>query len=388
MLRVVVIIAQKLLPPTRISDFQEKVSAVFISACKKKQEELSPPQLQLLVKDMRSKLTTFECIFSESDANDIFRALDSDGDGTITSLEWTAWILRGAALSFQERTKFSGKSELHRRLCNFLEASCVLGGGSDLLHGLTMNSVKRSPKQLTPEQLDTGLKLLFEQFDTDKSGTIDKNELSALMIDLPKRFYVNPDIIPTSDDVDTVMIALDADASGEIDFSEWKEWILGNRGMNEKEKATFCSQSNSHFRLNGFVDSICKIISEMTSALGDEEELRPGLVEIFNSSSNSDDVIGDDEIFKMISILTAKHPEIKWFDCDMKMAQTINEALDADGNGSVEVEEWVQWILRGASRPAIDRAKFAAHSKTFMLLTKFLEAIAAVARKLTLLSKH
>ena len=68
------------------------------------------------------------------------------------------------------------------------------------------------------------------------------------------------------------------------------------------------------------------------------------------------------------------------------MARSITESLDADGNGTVELEEWVTWIIRGAQRPALDRAKFAAHSETFMLLTKFLEAISFVAKKLTLIS--
>ena len=383
LLRVVVIIAQKLLPPTRIGDFQRSVNEIFTTACDKN-DALDPPQLQKLVGSIQTRLKEFLCIFTEKDANEIHRALDSDGDGVITGIEWTSWILRGAALSYQERNKFSSKSELHTRMCNFLEAVCILGGGSDLLHGLTLGMKKADAKKMSKEQLTRGLRMLFEQFDTDKSGNIDQNELKAMMIDLPLRFYVDPDKIPTPEDVQVVMDALDADDSGEIDFDEWKEWILGNRSMSEQARAKFAAQSNAHFRLNGFVETICQITAEMTAALGDDSELRLGLIQIFNETSSSEDSVGANEIFKMVAALSSQHPEITWFDCDMTMAKTISEALDADGNGTVEVDEWVAWMLRGASRPALERARFAAHSVTFMLLTKFLEAVSTVAKKLTL----
>ena len=126
---------------------------------------------------------------------------------------------------------------------------------------------------------------------------------------------------------------------------------------------------------------------EMPTSLGEDNQLRPGLIQIFNESSNAEGTVGADEIFKMVAALSSKHPEVTWFDCDVKMAKTISEALDADGNGTVEVDEWVAWMLRGASRPALERAKFAAHSTTFMLLTKFLEAVSIVSKKLTLTSK-
>ena len=376
-----------MLPPTRVGDFQKAVNDIFTNACGKNEDTLSQIQLEKLVDTIQIKLKDFSCIFGSKDANEIHRALDSDGDGVITSVEWTSWILRGAALSFQERNKFSGKSDLHKRMCNFLEAVCILAGGSDLLHGMTLDMKKADANTMTNEQLTRGLRMLFEQFDTDKSGNIDQNELRAMMIDLPVRFYIDPAKIPTPEDVAVVMNALDADKSGEIDFDEWKEWIVGNRSMTETAREKFVTQSSAHFRLNGFVETICQITAEMTASLGEDNQLRPGLIQIFNESSNAEGTVGADEIFKMVAALSSKHPEVTWFDCDVKMAKTISEALDADGNGTVEVDEWVAWMLRGANRPALERAKFAAHSTTFMLLTKFLEAVSIVSKKLTLTSK-
>ena len=373
-----------------IGDFQSKISSTFKLACRKNQEVLDPPQLKLLVENIHTRLPDFDCIFTGVDAGEIHRALDGDGDGIITEIEFGSWILRGAALSYQERSKFSGKSALHKRMCNFLEAVCLVCGGGNLLHGLTLDHSKATinADSLTPEQLTAGLQMLFNQFDTDHSGNIDKNELKAMMIDLPLRFYVDPDTVPTPDDVDIVMNALDADASGEIDFEEWKNWVLGNRGMSTKQRAKFAAQSQSHFRLNGFVATLCKITADMSQPLGDDAQLREGLVMIFDQSSTSTGHIGPVEIYKMVNALNAQHPEIPGFECDMEMSKTISEALDSDGNGTIEVDEWVAWMIRGAGRPALERAKFAAHSATFMVLTNFLEAVSSAAKKLTVLKKH
>lgn len=376
------------MPPSRIGAFQAKVEETFKNACAKGSDVLTRPQLKKLVETIGSKLQNFECVFKSSDADEIHKALDSDGDGIITSIEFVSWILRGAALSFQERKNFCEKSELHKRMCNFLEAVCVLCGGADLLHGLILAPSKLSGDSLTTEEITAGLLVLFNQFDTDKSGSIDKNELKALMIDLPLRFYVDPSKIPTSSDVDTVMNALDADESGEIDFDEWKDWILGNRNMSKKQRETFAAQSTSHNRLNGFVETLIQITADMTLPLGGEDDLREGLVTIFNESATPEGHVGANEVYKMVAKLSVQNPQIKWFDCNMEMAKTISEALDADGNGTIEAEEWVNWMIRGASRPAIDRAKFAAHSETFMILTQFLEAVANVAKKITLLKKN
>ena len=189
--------------------------------------------------------------------------------------------------------------------------------------------------------------------------------------------------MPTQDDVALVMEALDQDKNGEVDFEEWKVWILGNRSMSKEKRAKFCAMSKAHSRLDRFVGTIVQITSEMMAPIGGAEELRPGLVEIFNMCS-VENKVGAEQIHFMVMKLTAKHPEAKWFECTKVMAKTITEALDADGNGTVELEEWVTWMIRGAQRPALERAKFAAHSETFLLLTKFLDAVAFVAKKLTL----
>jgi hypothetical protein len=372
-----------MLPKGLVTSFCEKVVILFNSALAPGMTALPESRMAALMELIKKKMANFSCEFSGADAKKIHEALDSDGDQVVTEAEWTSWILRGVALSFTERKQFSGKSSINLRMTGFLEAVCVVCGGFDLLHGMILTPHDRHVTQLSKEALSAGLKLLFDQFDTDASGCIDESELKAMMIDLPIRFFVNPNDVPTQDDVALVMEALDQDKNGEVDFEEWKVWILGNRSMSKEKRAKFCAMSKAHSRLDRFVGTIVQITSEMMAPIGGAEELRPGLVEIFNMCS-VENKVGAEQIHFMVMKLTAKHPEAKWFECTKVMAKTITEALDADGNGTVELEEWVTWMIRGAQRPALERAKFAAHSETFLLLTKFLDAVAFVAKKLTL----
>ena len=379
----VISVSQKLLPSNLVGDFCDNIIKLYRSALRKGMETLPEKDMIILMENIKSKMSRFQCSFTAEDAKKIHKALDRDGDRVVTEIEFASWILRGIALSFSERKRFAAKSALNMRMTNFLEAVCIHCGGFDLLHGMTMSPEAKRVENLSQERLVSGLKMLFDQFDTDSSGVIDENELKAMMIDLPLRFYVDPKFVPKPEDVEVVMAALDKDGNGEIDYNEWKEWILANRALPDDKRKRFIAKSPAHARLDKFVETIVHITNEMMAPLGGADELRPGLVEIFNMSA-VEGKVGAKEVKDMVMKLTAKHPEAKWFECTTEMAKTLTDALDADGNGSVELEEWVTWILRGAQRPALERAKFAAYSDTFMLLTKFLEAISFVARKLTL----
>ena len=62
-------------------------------------------------------------------------------------------------------------------------------------------------------------KVAFDSVDTDKSGTIDANELEKVMGQIAQDMGADP---PTKDDVNEVLEHLDTDKSGKIDFNEFK----------------------------------------------------------------------------------------------------------------------------------------------------------------------
>ena len=64
-------------------------------------------------------------------------------------------------------------------------------------------------------------KSVFEQFDTDKNGTLDNKELSRALKSLPK---TKPTMMPPGAkfmSVEEMVAAMDADGNGAIDLEEW-----------------------------------------------------------------------------------------------------------------------------------------------------------------------
>ena len=58
----------------------------------------------------------------------------------------------------------------------------------------------------------------FEQFDTDKNGSIDRAEFASLLDFLGVEF--------SSKQIDVAFQAIDDDQSGNIEFEEFSEWWL------------------------------------------------------------------------------------------------------------------------------------------------------------------
>ena len=68
----------------------------------------------------------------------------------------------------------------------------------------------------------------------------------------------------------------------------------------------------------------------MTASLGEDNQLRPGLIQIFNESSNAEGTVGADEIFKMVAALSSKHPEVTWFDTTSNRRCLVNNESNGD----------------------------------------------------------
>ena len=64
---------------------------------------------------------------------------------------------------------------------------------------------------------DTKIKEMFDMFDSDGGGTIDTEELSSAFMSLG--------ISDTKEEIDQLVVQIDTDGSGEIEFDEFKEVI-------------------------------------------------------------------------------------------------------------------------------------------------------------------
>jgi Ca2+-binding EF-hand superfamily protein/CRP-like cAMP-binding protein len=66
------------------------------------------------------------------------------------------------------------------------------------------------------EILDEGFRDLFNQLDADQSGSLERDEIAALVSNLGRQF--------SSSELNAMMKQLDADGSGDVDFEEFREW--------------------------------------------------------------------------------------------------------------------------------------------------------------------
>jgi len=59
---------------------------------------------------------------------------------------------------------------------------------------------------------------IFDMFDKDKGGSIDAEELESLLHSLGK--------FPSTEEVEKLLLQVDADGSGEVDFDEFLELLI------------------------------------------------------------------------------------------------------------------------------------------------------------------
>jgi len=86
---------------------------------------------------------------------------------------------------------------------------------------------KNAPKNDKTSKDRENVRAVFSTFDVDLSGSIDRDELRALMLEL---------CIPvTEEDLEAAMKAIDTDGSGTIGFDEFHEWLKGHKSEAHQE---------------------------------------------------------------------------------------------------------------------------------------------------------
>eukprot|EP01043_Picozoa_sp_COSAG02_P006769 COSAG02_NODE_195_length_29750_cov_79.793329_31_plen_764_part_00 len=121
-------------------------------------------------------------------------------------------------------------------------------------------------KSMVTQKSEVELRKVFEDADTDKGGSLDRDEINALAVKLGKRL--------SRKELDEAMQDMDEDGSNEVDFDEFSQWWqdsvkkieLGNvvgvvQAINKVDGPSFDKKDAKQLRI--FLDEISYMINEI-----------------------------------------------------------------------------------------------------------------------------
>ena len=233
---------------------------------------------------------------------------------------------------------------------------------------------------VTKEQLEEQ----FEAFDRDKDGKITLRELKGMLTELKLRTSIGTGTLQMDkEDAQTLMDALDQDGNGSVEKSEFTSWVLRGLGRPMRERVAWANKSVRNRRLDHFL----RAVSE--ASLGDKRrsQFRRHLRSLFKTFDlDSDGHITQDEMVAMMTEVRLsvgiETSDVRHSDADAKM---IIMAMDGDGNGAIEEDEFVNWMNDGLSIPMSKRTSFAEKSDFNRRTTGFLSAVEAYIKRVLMI---
>lgn len=146
----------------------------------------------------------------------LFKKFDSDGDMYLTKKELKEFM-RSLGLETDSTT-----------VSHFLK---VFDMSKDEKIGFAEFEAGMERMNKTLEKKQKGLRSIFDKFDTNSSGSINRSELAHLLKSLGEHYDRNT--------VKTLMAQFDKDKDGEISFDEFERWVLYRESEQQEKKLYF-----------------------------------------------------------------------------------------------------------------------------------------------------
>ena len=317
-------------------------------------------------KELVLGLRDFGIRMSKAEAKELMSALDADGDGTIEWEEFAEVIIQAhnaakaereaaatreseaaaqlAALQEAEAAR-DREAAAHRRKQNLLTAAQQVAAKFE---GQIMEEMAR--RQQEGEEGD--LASIFESFDTDEDGTLSRKELIIGLRDFGIRM--------SKTDTQELMSLLDADDDGTIEWKEFVEVIkeahkqakLVKQAELARQKAEAARHKASALHKKkakgrSAAQKVAakfegQIMAEMARRKQEGEE--SDLASIFESF----DLDGDGTLSRKELMIGLREFGISMSKTD---AQELMSLLDADEDGTIEWEEFVE-VIKEAHKQA------------------------------------
>ena len=183
---------------TNNKNINKALRAIFLEADSDHNGHLNVTELHSMLTNVTSvstKTVTQETkkqvpsSFSMSDATRILSAFDLDGNGTVEEGEFIDWVVTGLTRTTEERTAFAKRSVLAHKLDSFLtsifnRAQTWNARVSQKTTQLKHSAGKKSGKKLSPKKKIRsfpGIRAMFQEYDTNSTGSLNLRELSTLL---------------------------------------------------------------------------------------------------------------------------------------------------------------------------------------------------------------
>ena len=228
------------------------------------------------------------------------------------------------------------------------------------------------------ETFEKAIEAFFNRFDVDKDGHITTGELVQMMELLRKEAGLTGSSFKAPQKAaELVLKALDSNENNTIELNEFVAWVRKGVSLTTEKRAKFARSAPERADLVMFIDAVERTIPQAA--------IESAVHRIFDDYDvDGNGHIDLDELTAMIVELGTIHNRgLPSIDATRDAAKLAMKALDTDQNGTVEKEEFVEWIKKGLTMSVGQRESFAQKGGDRKGLVYFLEAVELELKKIT-----
>ena len=362
-----------------------------------------------MMNDMSKHSINETDVITLDDARYVVAAMDKDGDNVISFDEFSNWIKTGREKPKEHMEKLKARDDQSRRLVNFLDTivfdieknenkkdDVLVTTGEDNSTDDTLISTdacEPTDLPILPAKavFDIWIKDTFCHFDSDGDEKLDPSELYQLCLHIQRWSLKKYGTIWSSKkykgsiyekiastlqnfsprDAGMIHRALDRDKDGVVDLKEFSNWLYKGSQKTMESITKLANRSENTSKMVGLLIGFEFCVLH---TVGSKSELEKSLISLFQKyDQDQDGHLDTEELFKMIqgietTISDTKKKDDSAGDPDDIIAETaalihgqspkmtqedviyIMSSMDTDGNGTLELPEWIAWLRAGLNR--------------------------------------
>ena len=336
--------------------------------------------------------------FKDIDIDYVFQAFDSDHNGLIDEDEFVNWISRGIRAGTSQRKFMKQRGALGKKLVQLL--AVVTQRHKEYRRNLVVGTVKHL------NESSEGLKSMIERVskhlklppsslvfsDVVWKDKVSKGMSQRLMVVTNDRLMTFVDAFKLSKSVPVlnisqvvhrsekeeidIMYVVDSDEVDETKKKKNKKNKKQNK-RNEEKILTVIARDGLDLKL---VDALAHVRTShpaVVFATLSEKEIKEAIHTLFDEfDKDGNKHIDVDELEMLLTDICERGHATLTSPFSKEDVSNVLKTLDSDGNGTVEEEEFVQWVLAGMAITVEQRQKFANKAPLAKKCNQFLTAIA------------